>query len=164
MYACPPAPCAHHPKSVPPRPASSPLPAAAGPTAGACKFDLRFVPEEQSFEGRQVRDSAADVPPDYEPPTFQTKVRLLLASVQELFSADSVLSLCACPSVLCCAVPCHACRLPPPVLYTCPSFTVAPLHMAPAPGVPSCPFCFLPIFTALLAVQVTDCSHCTYDQ
>lgn len=30
--------------------------------AAACKFDLRFVPEEQSFEGRQVRDEATDVP------------------------------------------------------------------------------------------------------
>lgn len=28
----------------------------------ACTFDLRFVPDEQSFEGRQVRDEAADVP------------------------------------------------------------------------------------------------------
>lgn len=31
------------------------------------------MPEEQSFSGRQVRDSATDVPPDYEPPVFQTK-------------------------------------------------------------------------------------------
>lgn len=30
--------------------------------AAACKFDLRFVPEEQSFKGRQVRDEALDVP------------------------------------------------------------------------------------------------------
>lgn len=30
--------------------------------AAACKFDLRFVPDEQSFEGRQVRDEATDVP------------------------------------------------------------------------------------------------------
>lgn len=34
----------------------------------ACKFDLRFVPDEQSFEGRQVRDAARDVPAGYEPP------------------------------------------------------------------------------------------------
>ncbi|EFN57460.1 hypothetical protein CHLNCDRAFT_57252 [Chlorella variabilis] len=39
----------------------------------ACKFDLRFVPEEQSFEGRQVRDEATDVPTDYAPPTFQAR-------------------------------------------------------------------------------------------
>lgn len=42
--------------------------------AGACKFDLRFVPEGESFAGRQVRDAATDVPADYEPPNFQTKV------------------------------------------------------------------------------------------
>ncbi|KDD72917.1 hypothetical protein H632_c2737p0, partial [Helicosporidium sp. ATCC 50920] len=39
----------------------------------ACKFDLRFVPEEQSFEGRQVRDAAASVPPDYVPPFFEAR-------------------------------------------------------------------------------------------
>jgi hypothetical protein len=36
-------------------------------------FDLRFVPDDQSFEGRQVRDSATDVPNDYVAPVFQTK-------------------------------------------------------------------------------------------
>jgi hypothetical protein len=30
--------------------------------AAACKFDLRFVPREQSFKGRHVRDEALDVP------------------------------------------------------------------------------------------------------
>lgn len=39
----------------------------------ACKFDLRFVPDEQRFDGRRVRDSAADVPHDYEPPVFHTR-------------------------------------------------------------------------------------------
>lgn len=39
---------------------------------GACKFDLRFVPEGQTFEGRQVREVAEDVPADYRPPIFQT--------------------------------------------------------------------------------------------
>lgn len=34
----------------------------------ACKFDLRFVPDEQSFEGRQVRDTATQIPANYEPP------------------------------------------------------------------------------------------------
>ena len=42
------------------------LPALVGVTpslaAAACKFDLRFVPEEQSFEGRKVRDEATEVP------------------------------------------------------------------------------------------------------
>lgn len=49
-------------------------PLCSPPLAGACKFDLRFVPDEQSFEGREVRDSATEVPAGYEPPTFQTKV------------------------------------------------------------------------------------------
>ena len=39
----------------------------------ACKFDLRFVPDEQCFDSREVRDSAADVPHDYEPPVFHTR-------------------------------------------------------------------------------------------
>uniref|UniRef100_A0A1D2AGV6 Uncharacterized protein n=2 Tax=Auxenochlorella protothecoides TaxID=3075 RepID=A0A1D2AGV6_AUXPR len=39
----------------------------------ACKFDLRFVPEGQSFEGRKVRDTAEELPIDYAPPNFQTK-------------------------------------------------------------------------------------------
>lgn len=36
-------------------------------------FDLRFVPDGQSFTGRKVRDTATQVPSDYEPPVFQTK-------------------------------------------------------------------------------------------
>ena len=37
------------------------------------RLDLRFVPDGQSFEGRRVRDSAADVPAGYEaPPAFAT--------------------------------------------------------------------------------------------
>lgn len=39
----------------------------------ACKFDLRFVPDDQTFENRQIRDSATHVPADYEAPVFQTK-------------------------------------------------------------------------------------------
>ncbi|KAK9828879.1 hypothetical protein WJX72_002532 [[Myrmecia] bisecta] len=38
----------------------------------ACKLDLRFVPEEQSFEGRAVRDTAAQLPDGYEAPVFMT--------------------------------------------------------------------------------------------
>ncbi|GAB4817011.1 hypothetical protein N2152v2_004057 [Parachlorella kessleri] len=53
----------------------------------ACKFDLRFVPDEQSFEGRQVRDSASEVPSDYTPPTFQTKA-LQHTSVSLTWDAD----------------------------------------------------------------------------
>ena len=37
------------------------------------KLDLRYVPDDQSFEGREIRDSAADIPPDYEAPDFQVK-------------------------------------------------------------------------------------------
>lgn len=36
-------------------------------------FDLRFVPDDQSFEGRVVRDVATSVPTDYSAPVFQTK-------------------------------------------------------------------------------------------
>jgi hypothetical protein len=39
----------------------------------ACKFDLRFVPDDQTFKNRQIRDSATDVPSDYEAPVFQTR-------------------------------------------------------------------------------------------
>ncbi|DBA93140.1 TPA: hypothetical protein ACH3X2_003452 [Trebouxia sp. C0005] len=38
----------------------------------ACKLDMRFVPDEQSFVKRQVRDTAEEVPPDYAPPDFTT--------------------------------------------------------------------------------------------
>ncbi|DBA79259.1 TPA: hypothetical protein ACH3X1_009072 [Trebouxia sp. C0004] len=38
----------------------------------ACKLDMRFVPDEQSFLRRQVRDKAEEVPPDYAPPDFTT--------------------------------------------------------------------------------------------
>jgi len=38
-------------------------------TGGGCKLDLRFVPKETSFEGRQVRDTATGVPFGYTPPT-----------------------------------------------------------------------------------------------
>lgn len=43
------------------------------PAAGACKFDLRFVPNGQGFQERAVRDVATGVPDGYEPPNFQTK-------------------------------------------------------------------------------------------
>ena len=40
----------------------------------ACKFDLRFVPDAQSFSDRTQRDAAVEVPADYQPPpAFQTK-------------------------------------------------------------------------------------------
>lgn len=38
----------------------------------ACKLDMRFVPEEQDFAKRQVRDLAEEVPSDYTPPDFTT--------------------------------------------------------------------------------------------
>ncbi|PRW59387.1 Pre-rRNA-processing esf1 [Chlorella sorokiniana] len=53
----------------------------------ACKFDLRFVPDEQSFKGRQVRDEAADVPTDYAPPAFQARA-LQHTNVQLTWDAD----------------------------------------------------------------------------
>lgn len=36
-------------------------------------FDLRFVPEGQSFDDRKVRDTATELPNDYVAPVFQTK-------------------------------------------------------------------------------------------
>lgn len=36
-------------------------------------FLPRFVPEGQDFSSRRVRDAASDIPPDYEPPVFETK-------------------------------------------------------------------------------------------
>jgi hypothetical protein len=41
--------------------------------AGACKFDLRFVPDTTTFEGRQIRDRSSSIPADYEPLTFVAK-------------------------------------------------------------------------------------------
>lgn len=38
-------------------------------------LDLRFVPDEQDFAERQVRDSATDIPSDYDAPDFETKAR-----------------------------------------------------------------------------------------
>ena len=37
------------------------------------KLDLRYVDDETSFENREVRDVATDIPPDYEAPDFQVK-------------------------------------------------------------------------------------------
>ena len=39
----------------------------------SCKLDLRYVQDDQSFDGREIRDFASDVPGDYEPPEFQAK-------------------------------------------------------------------------------------------
>jgi hypothetical protein len=36
-------------------------------------FDLRFVPDEQSFKDRVVRETASHIPADYVAPVFQTK-------------------------------------------------------------------------------------------
>ena len=33
-----------------------------------CRFDLRFVPDEQHFSGREVRDEATEMPASYKPP------------------------------------------------------------------------------------------------
>ena len=39
----------------------------------ACKLDLRYVPDEDDFSAREVRDEASAVPSDYEPPEFSVK-------------------------------------------------------------------------------------------
>ncbi|CAN0421825.1 unnamed protein product, partial [Ectocarpus sp. 12 AP-2014] len=36
-------------------------------------LDLRFIPDEVSFEGRQVRDKSSSVPSSYQPPSFICK-------------------------------------------------------------------------------------------
>eukprot|EP01026_Neomeris_dumetosa_P071883 TRINITY_DN7289_c0_g1_i4.p1 TRINITY_DN7289_c0_g1~~TRINITY_DN7289_c0_g1_i4.p1 ORF type:complete len:706 (-),score=143.81 TRINITY_DN7289_c0_g1_i4:247-2364(-) len=40
----------------------------------ACKFDFRFVPDQLSFQGRQIRDFATEVPLDYKPPLITGQV------------------------------------------------------------------------------------------
>lgn len=40
----------------------------------ANKLDMRFVPEDISFEGRQLHDEAKEIPLNYEPPHFETTV------------------------------------------------------------------------------------------
>lgn len=37
-------------------------------------LDLRFIPDEVSFEGRQIRDRCKSVPSSYQPPSFICKV------------------------------------------------------------------------------------------
>ena len=51
------------------------------------RLDLRFVPEEQSFADRQARDSAANAPPDYEPPPFFTTAALQHSNVKLTWDA-----------------------------------------------------------------------------
>eukprot|EP01025_Chloroclados_australasicus_P065291 TRINITY_DN8904_c0_g2_i3.p1 TRINITY_DN8904_c0_g2~~TRINITY_DN8904_c0_g2_i3.p1 ORF type:complete len:760 (-),score=156.28 TRINITY_DN8904_c0_g2_i3:21-2300(-) len=40
----------------------------------ACKFDLRYIPDDMSFDGRNVRDEAKVVPDDYKPPFLTGQV------------------------------------------------------------------------------------------
>lgn len=51
-------------------------------------MDLRFVPEEQSFEGRCARDSAADAPADYQPPPFFATAALQHTNVKLTWDND----------------------------------------------------------------------------
>lgn len=37
------------------------------------KMDLRFIPDNISFEGRQIKDKADEIPANYKPPQFETK-------------------------------------------------------------------------------------------
>lgn len=39
----------------------------------ATKFDLRFVPVEEDFSGREIKERACELPPGYEAPVFETK-------------------------------------------------------------------------------------------
>lgn len=53
----------------------------------ACKFDLRFVPDDQSFDGRKIRDSASELPEGYDAPAFQTQA-LQHSNVKSTWDAD----------------------------------------------------------------------------
>lgn len=55
--------------------------------AAANKFDLRFIPDDKSFAGRQIRDEATSIPDDYEPPVFQTKA-LQHTNIELTWDAD----------------------------------------------------------------------------
>ena len=37
------------------------------------RFDLRFVPDDVSFQGRTVKDTCNTPPSEYKPPKFSTK-------------------------------------------------------------------------------------------
>eukprot|EP00963_Diacronema_lutheri_P001973 scaffold128_cov328-Pavlova_lutheri.AAC.24 len=39
----------------------------------ATKFDLRYVPSEQDFSGREIKERACELPVGYEAPVFETK-------------------------------------------------------------------------------------------
>ena len=54
----------------------------------ACRLDLRFVPDGQSFAGRQVRDEARDVPAGYEPPPAFTTAALQHTAVKLTWDAE----------------------------------------------------------------------------
>ncbi len=56
-------------------------------SGGLCRLDLRFVPEEQGFADRQPRDSAANAPPEYEPPPFFTTAALQHSNVKLTWDA-----------------------------------------------------------------------------
>lgn len=54
----------------------------------SCKFDLRFVPDEQSFEGREVRDRVTGVPDDYVAPPAFANLALQHTNVKLTWDAD----------------------------------------------------------------------------
>lgn len=77
-------------------------------------LDLRFIPDEVSFEGRQVRDKSSSVPSSYQPPSFICKVSkpthhttpyytILHESARENMSR----CLCSASAVLCLALYSH---------------------------------------------------------
>lgn len=53
-----------------------------------CRLDLRFVPDEMSFEDREARDAVTDVPANYEPPPFFTTAALQHTRVQLTWDRD----------------------------------------------------------------------------
>ncbi|KAK9840918.1 hypothetical protein WJX81_000303 [Elliptochloris bilobata] len=56
----------------------------------ANRLDLRFVPEEQSFAGRQPRDVATEVPSGYTPPPAFATAALQHTNVKLTWDADDV--------------------------------------------------------------------------
>ena len=55
---------------------------------GLPRLDLRFVPDEQSFEGRAARDAATEVPPGYVPPPAFATAALQHTNVKLTWDAD----------------------------------------------------------------------------
>ena len=54
------------------------------------RLDLRFVPDEQTFDGRTARDAATEVPAGYVPPPAFATAALQHTNVKLTWDADDV--------------------------------------------------------------------------